>query len=193
MKKTLLISTLVFSVLIFGQNVSKTMGFYISPNIQAGYNLGNSIAESQNRDSPYYQQEIAPNLPNKITYGIGVVSGYHILPFFALGTGLKYNYVEDNLHLLNWTIQPKFIFGKEEGKFILEFEYGKQFNQSNINDTHYFGGKIGYQESFSKHLIQEGGLFVYRYNSRVSNAYFIGLSFGATIFSNKKYTVYGHY
>ncbi|MNK34475.1 hypothetical protein D3C87_529830 [compost metagenome] len=190
MKKTLLISTLVFSVLIFGQNESKTMGFYISPNIQAGYNLGNSIAESQNRDSQYYQQEIAPNLPNKLTYGIAVVGGYHILPFFALGTGLKYNYVADNLHLLNWTVQPKFIFGKEEGKFVLEFEYGKQFNQSNINDTHYFGGKIGYQESFSKHLIQEGGLFIYRYNSHVSNAYFIGLSFGATIFTNKKYSVY---
>lgn len=192
MKKTLLISTLVFSVLIFGQNESITMGFYISPNIQAGYNLGNSIAESQNRDSQYYQQEIAPNLPNKLTYGIGVVGGYHILPFFALGTGLKYNYVADNLHLLNWTVQPKFIFGKEEGKFVLEFEYGKQFNQSNINNTHYFGGKIGYQESFSKRLIQEGGLFIYRYNSHVSNAYFIGLSFGATIFSNKKYTVYGN-
>lgn len=192
MKKILLVSFLVFSVLIFGQNESKTMGFYISPNIQAGYNLGNSIAESQNRDSPYYQQEIAPNLPNKLTYGIGVVGGYHILPFFALGTGLKYNYVADNLHLLNWVVQPKFIFGKDEGKFVLEFEYGKQFNQSNINNTHYFGGKIGYQESFSKHLIQEGGLFIYRYNSHVSNAYFIGLSFGATIFSNKKYTVYGN-
>ena len=191
MKKTLLVLTLFLSGLIFGQNESKTMGFYISPNIQAGYNLGNSIAKSQNRDSPYYQQEIAPNLPNKLTYGIGVVGGYHILPFFALGTGLKYNYVEDNLHLLNWTVQPKFIFGKEEGKFVLEFEYGKQFNQSNINNTHYFGGKIGYQESFSKHLIQEGGLFIYRYNSHVSNAYFIGLSFGATIFSQKKYTVYG--
>ncbi|KFC21589.1 hypothetical protein [Chryseobacterium sp. FH1] len=191
MKKILLVSFLVFSVLLFGQNESKTMGFYISPNIQAGYNLGNSIAESQNRDSPYYQQEIAPNLPNKLTYGIGVVGGYHILPFFALGTGFKYNYVADNLHLLNWTLQPKFIFGKDEGKFVLEFEYGKQFNQSNINETHYFGGIIGYQESFSKRLIQEGGLFIYRYNSHVSNAYFIGLSFGATIFSNKRYTVYG--
>ena len=192
MKKNLLFLSLIFSVFAFGQSEkSKTMGFYISPNIQAGYNLGNSIAKSQNRDSPYYQQEVAPNLPNKITYGIGVVGGYHILPFFALGTGLRYNYVEDNLHLLNWTVQPKFIFGKEEGKFVLEFEYGKQFNQSNINNTHYFGGKIGYQESFSKHLIQEGGLFIYRYNSHVSNAYFIGLSFGATIFSQKKYTVYG--
>lgn len=194
MKRNLLFLAVFFSFLASGQsenNKSKTMGFYISPTIQVGYNLGNSIKNNQNKDSPYYQQYVAPYLPNDFTYGIGVVGGYHFLPFFALGTGLKYNYVSDNLHLLNWTVQPKFIFGKDEGKFILEFEYGKQFNHSNVNDTHYFGGKIGYQDSFSKHLIQEGGLFIYRYNSNVSNAYFIGLSVSATIFSNKNYTVYG--
>lgn len=194
MKRNLHFLVLIFSVFVFGQsdeNRSKTMGFYISPNIQIGYNLGNSTKRNQNQDSQYYQQYVSSYLPNDFTYGIGVVGGYHILPFFALGTGLKYNYIADNLHLLNWTVQPKFIFGKDEGKFILEFEYGKQFNRSNINDTHYFGGKIGYQDSFSKHLIQEGGLFLYRYNSNVSNAYFIGLSVSATLFSNKNYTVYG--
>ncbi|MCD9853230.1 hypothetical protein LUD75_00815 [Epilithonimonas sp. JDS] len=194
MKKNLLLLSLMFSVSVFGQSEgskSKTMGFYISPNVQIGYNLGNSIKENQNRDSPYYQENVAPYLPNDFTYGIGVVGGYHLLPFFALGTGLKYNYVSDNLHLLNWTIQPKFIIGKDEGKFVVEFEYGKQFNNSNISNTHYFGGKLGYQESFSKRLIQEGGLFIYRYNSNVSNSYFIGLSVSAIIFSNKKYTVYG--
>lgn len=194
MKKNLLLLILLFSTFVFGQseeNKSKTMGFYISPNVQIGYNLGNSIKDNQNKDSPYYQQYVAPYVPNDFTYGIGVVGGYHILPFFALGTGLKYNYVTDNLHLLNWTVQPKFIFGKDEGKFVLELEYGKQFNQSNISNTHYFGGKLGYQDSFSKNLLQEGGLFIYKYNSAVSNAFFIGISVSATIFSNKKYTVYG--
>ena len=188
MKKNLLLLSLMFSVSVFGQsegNKSKTMGFYISPNVQIGYNLGNSIKENQNRDSPYYQENVGPYLPNDFTYGIGVVGGYHLLPFFTLGTGLKYNYVSDNLHLLNWTIQPKFIIGKDEGKLVVEFEYGRQFNNSNISNTHYFGGKLGYQESFSKRLIQEGGLFIYRYNSNVSNAYFIGLSVSAIIFSNK--------
>ena len=194
MKKNILALTLMFSIFVFGQsegNNSKTMGFYVSPNLQVGYNLGNSISDNQNQDSQYYQQNIAPNLPNKYTYGVGVTGGYHILPFFALGAGLKYNYVTDNLHLLNWTVQPKLIFGKDEGKFVVEFEYGKQFNQSNINNTHYFGGKLGYQDSFSKNLIQEGGLFIYKYNSEVSDAFFIGISLSATVFSNKKYTVYG--
>ena len=194
MGKTLLALTLILSNFAFaqsGEDRNKTMGFYISPNVQIGYNLGNSIRDGQNKDSPYYQQHIAPYLPNDFTYGVGVVGGYHIVPFFALGTGLKYNYVSDNLHLLNWTIQPKFIFGKDEGKFVVEFEYGKQFNHSNVSNTHYFGGKLGYQDSFSKRLIQEGGLFIYRYNSNVSNAYFIGISVSATIFSNKTYTIYG--
>ena len=193
MKKNLLFLSLIFSVFAFGQseeNKSKTMGFYISPNVQVGYNLGNSIKDNQNQDSQYYQQYISPNLPNKYTYGVGFISGYHLLPFFALGTGFKYNYVTDNLHLLNWTIQPYFIFGKDEGKFIVEFEYGKQLNQSNINDTHYFGGKLGYQDSFSKHLLQEGGLFIYKYYPAVADTFFIGISLSATVYSTKKSAVY---
>lgn len=195
MKKILLFSTFILSVLAFGQSEddkSKTMGFYISPNVQIGYNLGNSIKDNQNKDSPYYQQNVAPYLPNDFTYGVGIVGGYHIFSFFALGTGIKYNYISDNLHLLNWTVQPKFIFGKDEGKFIVKFEYGKQLNNSNVNNSHYFGGKLGYQDSFSKRLLQEGGLFLYRYNSDITNATFVGISVGATIFSNRKYTVYGN-
>lgn len=194
MKKNLLVLTLFFSVLAFAQSeekYSKTMGFYISPNIQAGYNFGNSIKDSQHKDDAYYQQYISPYLPNDFTYGVGVVGGYQLLSFFALGTGIKYNYISDNLHLLNWIVQPKFIIKGDTAATTFEFEYGKQFNQSNVNDTHYFGGKIGYQDFFSKRLNQEIGLFLYRYNSNVSNAWFIGLSGSITVFSKKNYTVYG--
>ena len=64
MKKNLLVLTLLFSVLALAQseNESKTMGFYISPNIQAGYNLGNSIKDSQHKDDAYYQQYISPHI-----------------------------------------------------------------------------------------------------------------------------------
>ena len=113
------------------------------------------------------------------------------MSFFALGTGIKYNYISDNLHLLNWIVQPKFIIKGDTAATTFEFEYGKQFNQSNVNGTHYFGGKIGYQDFFSKRLNQEIGLFLYRYNSNVSNAWFIGLSGSITVFSKKNYTVYG--
>lgn len=78
MKKNLLVLTLLFSVLAFAQSeekYSKTMGFYISPNVQIGYNLGNSIKDSQHKDDAYYQQYISPYLPNDFTYGVGVVGG----------------------------------------------------------------------------------------------------------------------
>lgn len=195
MKRILLFSSFIFSIIVFGQsgeNKRKTMGLYISPNVQIGYNLGNSIKDNQNKDSPYYQQNVKPFLPNDFTYGIGVVGGYHLFSFLALGAGVRYNFVANDQHLLNWTVVPKFIFGKDEGKFIVEFEYGKQFNHSNINQSQYFGAKLGYQDSFSKRLIQEGGLFIHSYNASVSNTTFIGLYFGAIIFSNKKYTVYGN-
>ena len=98
MKKNLLVLTLFFSVLAFAQSeekYSKTMGFYISPNFQVGYNLGNSIKDSQHKNNAYYQQYISPYLPNDFTYGVGVVGGYQLLSFFALGTGIKYNYISD--------------------------------------------------------------------------------------------------
>lgn len=185
----------MFSLFVFGQseeNKSKTMGFYISPNVQIGYNLGNSIKDSQNKDSPYYQQNVAPYLPNDFTYGIGVVGGYHILSFFALGTGLRYNYVANNQHLLNWVVQPKFFLGKDDWKGFIEVEYGKQFNHSNVNNTEHYGLKIGYQDAFSKRLNNEFGFFIYSQNYHLSISTFVGVSFGATIFSKRNYTVYGN-
>ncbi|TDX83202.1 hypothetical protein [Epilithonimonas xixisoli] len=192
MKKNLLFLSLIFSVFAFGQSEkSKTMGFYISPNVQIGYNLGNSIKDNQNKDSPYYQQNVAPYLPNDFTYGIGVVGGYHLLPFFAFGTGIRYNFIDSNQHLLNWVIQPKFLLGKDDWKGTIELEYGKQFNHSNVNNTKHYGLKIGYQDSFSKRLNNEFGFFIYSQNYQYSNAVFVGVSLGVTIFSKKNYTVYG--
>ncbi|PZU83049.1 MAG: hypothetical protein DI529_13380 [Chryseobacterium sp.] len=168
------------------------MGFYISPSVQVGYNLGNSIKDKQNQDSPYYQQYIRPNLPNDFTYGIGIVGGYQLLSFFALGTGLKYNYIADSLHLLSWTIQPKFFLGKDNGwKGIIELEYGSQINKANVENSKHYGLKIGFQDSFSKRLNQEFALFFQSHDFTFSNAAFVGFSISATIFSNKNYTVYG--
>lgn len=194
MKPNFIILFLMIGVLASSQSKdekSKTMGFYISPNIQIGYNLGNSIRDNQNKDSPYYQEYIRPYLPNDFTYGIGVVGGYHILSFFALGTGFRYNFIADDQHLINWVIQPKFFFGNNDDKGFLEVEYGRQLNHSNVDNTSYYGLKIGYLDSFSKRLNSDIALFIYSQNYDKSGAFFIGISFGATLFSNKNYTVYG--
>ncbi|MDN5626909.1 hypothetical protein SAMN05660493_02026 [Epilithonimonas bovis DSM 19482] len=193
MKHFLLFMTLIGITNTFAQETakSKTMGFYISPNVQVGYNLGNSIKDSQHKNDAYYQQYVSPYLPNDFTYGLGVVGGYHILPFFALGTGLRYNFIANNQHLLNWVVQPKFFFGNNDDKGFLELEYGTQINHSNVNNTNFYGLKIGYLESFSKRLNSDISFFIYSQNYDKSGAVFIGVSFGATIFTNKNYTVYG--
>ena len=195
MRKNLIFLALMFSVFEYAQsagNNSKTMGLYISPDIQLGYNLGNSINDNQNKDSPYYQEKVAPYLPNDFTYGIGIVGGYHLFRFFALGTGVRYNFVANNQHFLNWIVQPKFYLGKDDWKGFIELEYGKQFNHSSANNTKQYGLKIGYQDAFSKRLNNEIGFFIYNQNYNLSTATFIGVSFGVTIFSKKEYTVYGN-
>lgn len=194
MKKIISLCFLVLSLCLWAQDdssKSKTMGFYISPSVHVGYNLSNKSQKREDEQSAAYQQGYARySYPNDFMYGIGFVGGYHILPFFSIGTGLKYHFVADDIHTVNWTIQPKFLIGKDDDKFTVELEYGKQLNKSNINDTEYYGLKLGYQVAFSQRLNQEFGVFVYSGNYNTRNPLFLGLSFQAIIFINKNYTGY---
>lgn len=193
MKKLFIILSFVISQLLFSQKEEKkTMRFYINPSLQLGYNLGNSIKDNQNRDSPYYQEFIRPNLANEFSYGVGANVGYQIFRFFGLGTGIKYIFITDSLHLLSWTIQSRFFIGNDnEWKGIIELEYGDQLNNAKVKDSEHYSIKFGYQDSFSKRLNQEFGVFLQSNNFKYSNATFVGFYISVSIFSNKNYTVYG--
>ncbi|MFL9833264.1 hypothetical protein [Chryseobacterium terrae] len=185
---------LIFSVSVFSQVDSgkkPKMNFYVNPTLNVGYNLGNQIKDNQNKDSQYYQQYVAPYLPNKITFGMSVVGGYNFLPNFAIGTGLKYSYIDPNFHLMYWLIQPKFIFNPGDEAFFIDVTYGKQFNKSAVSNSDFWSLKAGLQVAYSKRLSQEGGLVLEGFQLGNSNATFIGISYGITIFSNKNYTVEG--
>ncbi|MEG1589927.1 hypothetical protein [Chryseobacterium sp.] len=167
------------------------MNFYVNPTLNVGYNLGNQIKDNQNKDSQYYQQYVAPYLPNKITFGMSVIGGYNFLPNFAIGTGLKYSYIDPNFHMMYWLIQPKFIFNPGDEAFFIDVTYGKQFNKSAVSNSDFWSLKAGLQVAYSKRLSQEGGLVLEGFQLGNSNATFIGISYGITIFSNKNYTVEG--
>ncbi|MCX8531340.1 hypothetical protein [Chryseobacterium luquanense] len=167
------------------------MNFYLNPTLNVGYNLGNQIKDNQNKDSQYYQQYISPYLPNKLTYGMSVVGGYNFLSNFAIGTGLKYSYIDPNFHMLYWLIQPKFIFNPGDEAFFIDVTYGKQFNKSAVSNSDFWSLKAGLQVSYSKRLSQEGGLVLEGFQLGNSSAVFIGLSYGIIVFSNKNYTVEG--
>lgn len=167
------------------------MDFYFNSNLNVGYNLGNRIKENQNKDSYDYQQNIAPFLPNDFTYGISAIGGYNFLPNFAIGTGLKYSYIDPNFHIMYWMIQPKVIFNPGDEAFVIDLTYGKQFNKSVVSNADFWSLKAGIQVSYSKKLSQEGGLFLEGSQLGNTGAVFIGISYGITIFSNKNYTIEG--
>ncbi|WP_162086634.1 hypothetical protein [Chryseobacterium aquaeductus] len=167
------------------------MDFYFNPTLNAGYNLGNSIKKNQNKDSYDYQQNIAPYLPNDFTYGISAVGGYQFLPNFAIGTGLKYSYIDPNFHMIYWLVQPKFIFNPGDEAFFIDLTYGAQINRSVVSSSIFWGVKAGLQVAYSKRLSQEGGLVLEGFRLGNSSTLFIGLSYGITVFSNKNYTVEG--
>lgn len=185
---------LSISIQIFSQvdqSRKPKMDFYFNPNVNVGYNLGNQIKENQNKDSFDYQHNIAPYLPNKYTYGISAIGGYQFLPNFAIGTGLKYSYIDPNFHIMYWMIQPKVIFNPGDEAFFIDLTYGKQFNNSVVSNAYFWGLKAGLQVAYSKRLSQEGGLFLEGTQLGNASAVFIGISYGITIFSNKNYTIEG--
>lgn len=193
-KNLLVILVLLSSITVSSQvNTSKKpkMNFYFNPTLNVGYNVKNQSKRNQNADSQYYQNYVSPYLPNDFTYGISAVGGYNFLPNFAIGTGLKYSYIDPNFHLMYWLIQPKFIFNPGDEAFFIDVTYGKQINSSVISNSEFWGLKLGLQVAYSKRLSQEGGLVFETLQASRSNTLFIGLSYGITIFSNKNYTVEG--
>lgn len=193
-KNLLLISILLFSATVFSQvddSKKPKMNFYFNPSLNVGYNVKNHSKRNQNRDSQYYQDYVSPYLPNDFTYGISVVGGYNFLPNFAVGTGLKYSYIDPNFHLMYWLVQPKFIFNPGDEAFFIDVTYGKQINNSVISNSEFWSLKLGLQVAYSKRLSQEGGLVFETLQASKSNTLFIGLSYGITVFSNKNYTVEG--
>lgn len=177
------------SAIFFSQekNAKKEkMDFYFNPSLNVGLNL-------QTKDNQFTNsQYIEPKRIGKISYGVTAIGGYNFLPNFALGTGFKYSFIEDNYHLVYWMIQPKIIFSPGDRPFYIDLNYGKQLNNSAISDSEFWGARLGMMVSYSKRLSQEGGITFegYQLNGK-SNGFFIGLSYGITIFSNKNYTGYG--
>ena len=93
MKKLLLLTTLCGSLLSFSQNTEtkkQKMDFYFNPSVNLGYNI------FKEKEVPNNTQYMVPKAPNKISYAITAIGGYNFLPNFALGTGIKYSFLQDN-------------------------------------------------------------------------------------------------
>lgn len=190
MKIKLSIFLLIFSFCkAFSQDTEtgkSKMDFYFNPSLNVGFNINK---KKQTSNSQYIENR--SSLGN-LTYGITAVGGYNFLPNFALGTGFKYSFIQDNYHLIYWVIQPKIIFSPGERPFYIDINYGKQLNHSTVSDTEFWGGRLGMQVSYSKRLSQEGGIVFESHRLKDgADGFFIGLSYGITLFSNKNYTGYG--
>ncbi|WP_312398210.1 hypothetical protein [Chryseobacterium sp.] len=187
-KNLFLLLTLSSSMLVFSQNTEtkkQSMGFYFNPSVNVGLNL------KKERNTDYNSQYVQQEIPRKLTYGITAIGGYNFLPNFAIGTGFRYSFMQDNFHLIYWIIQPKIIFEPGDRPFYIDLNYGKQLNNAVVNNSEFWGGRLGMQVSYSKRLSQEGGIFFEGHKLGSSNATYVGLSYGITIFSNKNYTGYG--
>ena len=188
MKKLIIVLALLSFLKAFSQQAEttkQTMGFYFNPSLHLGFKL------NKEKEGPNNTQYITSEPPRKIMYGITAIGGYNFLPNFALGTGFRYSFIQDNYHLIYLMVQPKFIFDPGDRPFYIELNYGKQLNHSAVSDAEFWGGRLGMQVSYTKRISQEGGIFLEAHKLGNSNPFFVGISYGVTIFSNKNYTGYG--
>jgi hypothetical protein len=184
-KNLLLIVSLFSCIKFFSQEKKQKMDFYFNPSLHVGLGL------NKEKEIPNNTQYIQQKSPGKITYGITAIGGYNFLPNFAIGGGFRYSYIEDNFHLVYLMVQPKFIFAPGDRLMYIELSYGKQLNHAVVSDSEFWGGRLGMQVSYSKRLSQEGGIVLEGHRLGNKNPFFIGLSYGIAIFSNKNYTAYG--
>ena len=183
-----LISSLVFSQKKSGKK--PIQGFYFSPELSAGFNLSNIIASNRDQQNNPENQYIS--YPNDFSYGISAVAGFNFIPNLSLGGGIKYTYTTDNFHMMYGIIQPKILFDIDYGEPVfIDLTYGFQLNKSVVDNSDFYGIKVGKLVSHSKRLSQQGGFYLEGQQLGNTGVTFVGIFYGLTIFSNKNYNEYG--
>lgn len=191
--KKLYFLLLFISVLAFSQDQKEKrpiQGFYLSPEISAGFNLSNIIKSNRDKETdPNYLYN--NEYPNDFSYGISAVAGYNFIPNLSLGGGLKYTYTADNFHIVYGIIQPKILFNLDDDPYFIDLTYGFQLNRSVVNDADFWGIKAGTLLSYSKRLSQQAGFYFEGQQLGNTGTVFVGVFYGITLFSNKNFNKYG--
>lgn len=173
------------SVLGFSQQKNKyeKMGLYSTTNVNIGMDLVQLIKDKNKSD---YELHNSP--PGKFNYGITSVLGYHFFRRFALGTGLRYSFVDSNYHLIYALVQSKFIINnpEEDDPVFLNINFGKQINKTATNNATVIGLELGKTEILNNRF---GHQFSLNLDAQIfeQGTLFVGFAYGITIFSNKEY------
>ena len=174
---------LFFSSFLFGQEKSKKLGFFTTVEANLGFDLGAIIKESQVTNE-YEKRNLDPG---KFNYGFAAQVGYQPLNWLALGTGLRYSYVDPNFHVVYWSLQPYIIVSnsKDEEKYYISPTFGTQINHTASRNAKFFGIGVGAFEPVKNKFANKFQVNVEVQDFDGNGTVFVGFTYGITLFSNK--------
>lgn len=175
---------LLIPTIIFSQEKSNKLGFFGTAEANVGFDVGAMIKENQ-VTSEYERQKLDPG---KFNYGFTTQVGFQPLQWFAMGTGLRYSYVNPNFHVIYWTLQPYFIISspKDDEFTFISINYGSQINNTASKNAKLIGLSVGFFEPITKNLGNKFQLSLEAQNFDGNGTLFLGFTYGILLFSNKK-------
>ena len=185
MKKRFLYILIFISGFAFSQQKENLkLGFFSSLQADVGLDLAGIIREKKDPSIYYFEQN---KYPTYFTYGFTGQVGYQPLNWFAMAAGLRYSYITPKFHNVYWMVQPYFFVSNPQDR---EFRYitasfGRQLNTTHgLSDGGFMGLGVGGFGLISERVAQK-----VQFNLDVHSAdyavWFLGVSYGITIFSNK--------
>lgn len=178
---------LVLSSFAFSQDYPprKNLGFFTTVDANIGFDLASII--KSNRAKTEEERRQVP--PGKFNYGFSSQIGYQPLSWFALAGGLRYSYIDPNYHLLYFTVQPYFFINdKTDDDFLfISAKYGNKINHTAAKNAGFVGLSVGKMEAINSNLGQYFSLNIENQVMDGNGTFFIGLTYGLVLFSNKRY------
>jgi len=174
---------LLIPAFLFSQQKPEKLRFFTILEANIGFDVAAIIREKQ-VTSEYERQNLDPG---KFNYGFAAQAGFQPINWFALGTGLRYSFVDPNFHVMYWNVQPYFFINnpKDEDFVFLSANYGTQINRTASKNAKFVGISAGFFEPISKHFGNKFQLNLEVQNFDGNGTFFIGFSYGITFFSNK--------
>lgn len=174
---------LLIPALAFAQEKPEKLNFFGTVEANIGFDVAAMIKEKQ-VTSEYERQNLDPG---KFNYGFSAQACFQPLNWFALGTGLRYSFVDPNFHVIYWNVQPYFFINdpKDEDFIFLSANYGTQINRTVSKNAKFVGISAGFFEPISNHLGNKFQVNLEVQDFDRNGTLFIGFSYGITFFSNK--------
>ena len=185
MKKFYLFFVLNFFCFGFSQEKANyKLGFFSSVEANFGFDLA-AMIKSDRAQTEYEKQQLDPG---KFNYGFTAQVGYQPINWFAIGTGLRYSFVDPNFHVIYFTLQPYFFVGNpKDAEFTyLSLNMGRQINQTASRNAGFIGLSIGRFEPINKRFGNKFQINLETQSFDGEGTLFVGFTYGLTFFSNKE-------